>query len=503
MKKIISYRQKLIELAKIYKLEKVLDKKKKLTTYDIELILLKNSVPIPSRKSYLHIKLTNEILKPLLNSRNNFSLTLASITKVLIKTPDYIVNYFSFVGNSINSLFKFISRSIINFLNDIYNFKVKEDLLNKIISRAGYVSLIIILGFSAFYIKEFITQTGSVKISFEFKSDNSKNTKNYDQEVVKKSKLKKDEEKENKIAKKSTNSNQPKNKPSKVLKPESSQEKSQKIVKVPKEENKLKQEDENNYDLNYLTVLNLFEDLDYNLSKVRNEKKVKPIYFTRLPKDINSIKSITTKKELFLQIVLPLVVTENEKINRDREYLLRILKKTKSEKEKKWLDKKFKEYKVSSKKISELISRIDIIPTSIALAQAAKESGWGTSRFALEGNAIFGQWTWNGKGIEPLEKTGDQKHKILKFPILRASVKAYISNLNTHNGYKSFRLKRSELRKKNKKLRGLDLIHELDKYAQTGKQYTIIIEQIIRQNSLDDFEATKILDNKDKKQLNL
>ena len=92
MKKIISYRQKLIELAKIYKVEKVLDKKKKLTTYDIELILLKNSVPIPSRKSYLHVKLSNEIVKPLLSSTNNVSLTLGSLIKALIKIPKHSIN---------------------------------------------------------------------------------------------------------------------------------------------------------------------------------------------------------------------------------------------------------------------------------------------------------------------------------------------------------------------------------------------------------------------------
>ena len=146
---------------------------------------------------------------------------------------------------------------------------------------------------------------------------------------------------------------------------------------------------------------------------------------------------------------------------------------------------------------------MDIIPVSIALAQAAKESGWGTSRFALEGNAIFGQWTWNGNGIKPLEINEDQTHTILRFPILRASVKAYIANLNTHNGYKDFRKNRLKLRKNNKQLKGLDLIHGLDKYAQTGKQYTLVLEKIIKQNSLDDFENVSVLDNKNKQQYNL
>ena len=204
-----------------------------------------------------------------------------------------------------------------------------------------------------------------------------------------------------------------------------------------------------------------------------------------------------------MQILLPLVVAENAKIKEDREYLLKIIKRNSSEKNKKWLNKKYKAYKVADRNITELIEKIDIIPTSIALAQAAKESGWGTSRFALEGNAIYGQWTWNGDGIEPLEKTKNQNHKILKFPLLRASVKAYIANLNTHRGYKRFRVKRAELRKKNKKLAGLELIHELDNYAQTGKEYTRILEQIIKQNDLDELETVIIDDFKEKNQLKL
>ena len=243
--------------------------------------------------------------------------------------------------------------------------------------------------------------------------------------------------------------------------------------------------------------------MEYDLDYVRNKKKVKPIYFTRLPKDLGMIKNVKEKKETFLQILLPLVVAENENIKKDREYLLKILKGNESEESKKWLNKKYQAYKVSDRNINELIEKIDIIPTSIALAQAAKESGWGTSRFALEGNAIYGQWTWNGDGIEPLEKTKNQNHKILKFPLLRASVKAYIANLNTHRGYKRFRVKRANLRKQNKKLAGIDLIHELDNYAQTGKEYTKILEQIIKQNDLDELESVKIDDFKDSKELKL
>ena len=128
------------------------------------------------------------------------------------------------------------------------------------------------------------------------------------------------------------------------------------------------------------------------------------------------------------------------------------------------------------------MSRMDIIPTSIALAQAAKESGWGTSRFALEGNAIFGQWTWSGQGIAPLDRESDKNHKILKFPILRASVKAYQNNLNTHKSYKSFRDKRLKLRERNKKISGLELTETLKNYAQTGSEYTKIFYRVLDYN---------------------
>ena len=174
-----------------------------------------------------------------------------------------------------------------------------------------------------------------------------------------------------------------------------------------------------------------------------------------------------------------------------------------TDEEKQWLRQKFLEYKVKKGNVQELKTRMDIIPSSIALAQAAKESGWGTSRFALEGNAIFGQWTWNGRGIEPLLKDKSKNHKILRFPILRASVKAYKNNLNTHKGYSKFREKRFSLRKRNRPIKGLGLTDTLNNYAQTGETYTKVLEQIISQNSLDDFENVLLSNSVVKKELNL
>ncbi len=210
------------------------------------------------------------------------------------------------------------------------------------------------------------------------------------------------------------------------------------------------------------------------------------------------------KKDTFIKIVLPLIVAENEKILNDRFKLNKITaKKSTTDDEKQWLRQKFLEYKVKKGSIEELKKRMDIIPASLAIAQAAKESGWGTSRFALEGNAIFGQWTWNGKGIEPLLKDKSENHKILRFPILRASVKAYKNNLNTHRGYVKFREKRKNLRDKNKKINGLELTKTLDNYAETGKEYTKILAKIIIQNRLMDFEQVKLENSVQRQELNI
>ena len=282
--------------------------------------------------------------------------------------------------------------------------------------------------------------------------------------------------------------------------------KNKKVQKTKDEEKKIvKPENDNTISLNVQTTINLFTDLEYDLKKIRNGQQVKPVYFTKLPKDIKSLGDTSQKKNLFIQIVLPLILAENTKILEDRKKLFKILNKNfNTIGERVWLKRRFKEYKVEDSDLAELKTRMDIIPASIAIAQAAKESGWGTSRFALEGNALFGQWTWSkSAGIEPIDKDEDKSHKILAFQILRASVKAYKNNLNTHKGYKEFREARAKLRQEEKKITGLELTKHLNRYAATGKEYTKIIEKIITQNALTDFDNAKLLSTKSKKGVSL
>ena len=242
------------------------------------------------------------------------------------------------------------------------------------------------------------------------------------------------------------------------------------------------------------TIEQLFEDTNYSLSEVRKSKKVKPIRLSLLPNEIKQIESSKKRKSLFIQIILPLILEENNLILLDRKKLFSILNKNKnSKKEINWLNRKFRQYGVLNKDIPTLKVRMDIVPVSLAIAQAAKETGWGTSRFALEGNALFGQWTWSGDGIKPAGADSDTKHKVMKFRVLKASVRAYQRNLNTHSSYKNFRQLRAQLRDDNTSLDSLLLADQLDNYAETGKEYTKILKQIINQNSLKDFDDVKLM----------
>ena len=242
------------------------------------------------------------------------------------------------------------------------------------------------------------------------------------------------------------------------------------------------------------TIEQLFKDTNYSLNEVRKSKKVKPIRLSLLPNEIKQIENTKKRKSLFIQIILPLILEENNLILIDRKKLFSILNKNKnSKKEKNWLNRKFKQYGVLNQDIATLKVRMDIIPVSLAIAQAAKETGWGTSRFALEGNALFGQWTWSGDGIKPAGAESDTKHKVMKFKVLKASVRAYQRNLNTHSSYKNFRQMRAQLRDDSEKLDSLLLADQLDNYAETGKEYTKILKQIINQNSLKDFDDVKLM----------
>ena len=257
--------------------------------------------------------------------------------------------------------------------------------------------------------------------------------------------------------------------------------------------------EENNSEINlvrYTTseINALFEEVKYDLDEVRSKKLVKPVNTGLLPNEIKNIGNTKKRKDMFIKIVLPLIVKENNKIRIDRRRLFSILAKNSNTAiEKKWLEKKYKQYGVRQNNLSTLKIRMDEIPVSLAIAQSAKETGWGTSRFALKGNALFGQWTWSGEGLKPKNSEKGEDHKVMKFHSLQLSVRAYLRNLNTHSSYKNLRKARTELRNRNKSLDSLILSKYLDKYAETGSEYIEVLQKIITQNNLKDFDEARLL----------
>jgi Bax protein len=501
MKKKLSYRDKLLELAYIYNVKEIQEyvkNRKNLTTGQLELILKKNSITIPKDFKTSFIK--ENFSKPLSKIRNNFfefkDNQIKAKNRFLRKSENFKYDTQRQIRGSVKNLWKNIGKIGLNFLNiiptlgqtfykffsgiliEIFN-GIYNQQINQKSARTAIIGFFVIVGVT------------TLIISF------SGNFENFDQ--AQKTEIEKSKTKEQKQlkAKVKIEKKQPKAQvkiEKKELKTQTKKEKKKTQLKVKK--NNVAEVILPDLNLKTETVLNLFKDVDYDLSQVRNKKLVKPIYFTQFPKDLDELQSTRLKKETFIKIVLPLIVAENERILADRKKLKRVSKKKQtSDLEKQWLRQKLLEYKVKKGNMDELLSRMDIIPTSIALAQAAKESGWGTSRFALEGNAIFGQWTWSGNGIAPLDRASNKNHKILKFPILRASVKAYQNNLNTHKSYVNFRNKRSVMRKKDTDISGLELTDTLKNYAQTGTEYIKILNQIIRQNRLTDFEPVKLVNS--------
>tara|TARA_B100001996_G_C18644249_1_gene586774 strand:- start:480 stop:1415 length:936 start_codon:yes stop_codon:yes gene_type:complete len=206
-----------------------------------------------------------------------------------------------------------------------------------------------------------------------------------------------------------------------------------------------------------------------------------------LPKDLSNIEPTSRRKTIFFSSILPLIVKSNIDILNDRKILCEAIKnndsKTKLEIAQKYYIDLSKIEKLMIDKT--LIRKIDVVPISLIMAQAAAESGWGTSRFALEGNALFGQWTWDkSKGIEP-KFASDQKAAVRKFNNLSDSVLSYLINLNTHNAYSSMRAKRNRNCNQKKLISGYELANWMGNYAVTRDEYIKLLRNIIKKNNLD------------------
>jgi Bax protein len=192
----------------------------------------------------------------------------------------------------------------------------------------------------------------------------------------------------------------------------------------------------------------------------------------------------SAQKASFLKIALPLILAGNDEVMRRRDAIGRSNQNNDRASLEKWAY--LYDIKITDQDndtlTRQLLRRADVIPVPIALAQAAIESGWGTSRFAIKGNALFGQWAWrDDAGLRPLTPTNDRA-VVRSFGTLSGSVRAYIHNLNTHPYYENFRNARAALYDRPKEKKTKVLVKHLDRYAEIGPVYVTKLENLIRTN---------------------
>lgn len=242
-----------------------------------------------------------------------------------------------------------------------------------------------------------------------------------------------------------------------------------------------------------------FSNAGYDLDAIREGAQAVPrLELADLPRDLPDVRDVGKRKTLFLKVALPLVLEANRHISGQRKRLQLIAEKTAAGEAippdlQRWLSEIAGRYRVPPEHIDRLLRRVDVVPPSLALAQAAAESGWGTSRFALEGNAIFGQWTsGDGKGLVPQDRPEGRTYKVRAFDRLIDSFRAYLLNLNTHRAYKSFRVKREEMRKTGEPLDGYKLAETLVLYSEMGQEYVDLLQSIIRVNELSPLDDARL-----------
>lgn len=244
-----------------------------------------------------------------------------------------------------------------------------------------------------------------------------------------------------------------------------------------------------------------FANIGYDLDAVRNGATAVPrVFLARVPDGLADVKVATDRKDVFLQVMLPLVLEANERVLQQRAQLLVIDAKLAAgqaltDEQQARLNAMAAQYGVDPNRTDLLLRRVDAVPPSLALAQAAIESGWGTSRFVVEGNAVFGQWAWGDEdGLVPQGREEGKSHKIKSFEMLTDSVRAYVHNLNTHGAYRGFREKRLLLRAEGKPLTGLALVPTLTSYSELKGRYLDLLRSIITANELQPLDGARLHD---------
>ncbi len=241
----------------------------------------------------------------------------------------------------------------------------------------------------------------------------------------------------------------------------------------------------------------IFDTYNFSADTFLSNQSGNIIIFSSLPKDFMSIESVMERKKLFINTLVPIIFIENQKILNNRKKILDWLNEMEGESISKefwpqWLLDLSKKYDYKESNLGNLLMRVDIVPISLALGQAAIESGWGTSRYAREGNAIFGQYTFDkNQGLKPNRREKDKDFLIKRFSNLSESTMSYLKNLNTHRAYEKFRQKRKNLRMNGENLSGKVLLEFLQNYSERRENYISDLKKMIRSNNFARFDFSQ------------
>ncbi|NIA71958.1 hypothetical protein HBA54_25490 [Pelagibius litoralis] len=233
----------------------------------------------------------------------------------------------------------------------------------------------------------------------------------------------------------------------------------------------------------------LFDERGYTLAKLQDGAAVPRLAIARLPRDLDQVADGELRKALFLRSLLPLILQGNVEIARIRGKVMAALDARAAGRlgatDALWLDQVADWYGADPVDDADILSRIDLVPPSLALAQAAQESGWGRSRFARNANALFGQRVWgeSGPGLVPRDAERDD-FRVRAFPDLMSSVRTYLHNLNSHRAYKDLRERRARARALGVAASPLELADSLTSYSEEGADYVAALRALIRSNDL-------------------
>ncbi len=232
-----------------------------------------------------------------------------------------------------------------------------------------------------------------------------------------------------------------------------------------------------------LRATDIHEDLGYALEDVAQTKLAPGIYLSRLDADLDQVPDVDEKKSIFFKILLPIIARENDR--------LRALREEVAENPDGAANKLYEQYGVEPGSGKALLQRVDVVPASLVLAQAALESGWGTSRFARQGNNFFGIRTYDedAPGIDPKEADG---FKVRVFESIADSVRFYMHTINTNDAYKSLRATRAKMRAAGKAPTGQALSRHLKGFSEIPEEYGDRLRILMESNNLAALDGTRI-----------